>query len=269
MIRLPNFPLPEPTQSRLVGYQHEIDSLPDYATRVERAKARFSSLNKKGDPTFDSVKATLSSMCAGVQRCAYCEDSLADEVEHIRPKSLYPDLVFVWMNYLYACGPCNGPKSNRFAVFAQDTGVFTDVERRRGAPVLPPVAGQPVLLDPRVDDPTAFMSLDLQDTFWFIPSAKLGTVEKRRATYTIDLLGLNRREALPRERRAAYRDYRAHLVQYIHERQQGQPPDHLSRLEQGIRTRQHPTVWREMKRQHQLIPDLKRLFEAAPEALGW
>ena len=47
----------------------------------------------------------------------YCEDSVGDEVEHHRPKNLYPDHTFLWDNYLYACGPCNGPKNNRFAVF--------------------------------------------------------------------------------------------------------------------------------------------------------
>jgi hypothetical protein len=31
----------------------------------------------------------------------------------------------------------------------------------------------------------------------------------------------------------------------------------------------HPTVWREMQRQAQLIPELRRLFEQAPEALTW
>ncbi|RYZ36812.1 MAG: hypothetical protein EOO71_30400 [Myxococcaceae bacterium] len=269
MIRLPNHPLPEPAHSRLVEYQGEIDSLPDYEARVERAKTRFGGLNRKGEPTFDSVKATLSKMCVGVQRCAYCEDSLADEVEHIRPKALYPDWVFAWMNYLYACGPCNGPKNSHFAVFAQGTGTLTNVGRRRGDPVTPPVAGHPVLLDPRMDDPTAFMRLDLVDTFFFTASAAPGTVDHQRAKYTIDLLGLNRREALPRTRRAAYQDYRAHLSQYVNERNQGNEPEHLLRLADEIRTRQHATVWLEMKRQHLLIPTLKRLFEAAPEALGW
>ena len=46
----------------------------------------------------------------------YCEDSVADEVEHFRPKDLYPDVVFAWRNYLYACGQCNGGKNNRFSI---------------------------------------------------------------------------------------------------------------------------------------------------------
>jgi hypothetical protein len=31
----------------------------------------------------------------------------------------------------------------------------------------------------------------------------------------------------------------------------------------------HPTVWKEMKRQHNLIPELAQLFADAPEALEW
>ncbi|MBN8229773.1 hypothetical protein JYK02_19870 [Corallococcus macrosporus] len=269
MIHLPNLPLPEPANTQLTGYQQEIDSLPDYATRVERAKERFSSLNKKGHPTFDTVKATLSKMCVGVQRCAYCEDSLADEVEHIWPKTLYPELTFAWMNYLYACGPCNGPKNSRFAVFAQGTGVHTDVGRRRNAPVVPPVPGTPVLLDPRVEDPMDFMSLELRETFLFTATAAPGTAAYERAKYTIETLGLNSREALPRARFHAYRDFFAHFKGYVQERAHGHAPEHLQHLAQDIQTRQHATVWREMKRQHLLIPELKRLFEAAPEALGW
>lgn len=34
-------------------------------------------------------------------------------------------------------------------------------------------------------------------------------------------------------------------------------------------TNTYPTVWKEMKRQHDLIPALKALFAEAPEALRW
>ncbi|RKI03705.1 hypothetical protein [Corallococcus sp. AB038B] len=269
MIRLPNIPLPQAANTQLADYQREIDSLPDYETRVVQAKVRFNSLNKKGNATFDMVRATLSAMCVGAQRCAYCEDSLAGEVDHIWPKTLYPNLVFAWMNYLYACGACNRSKSSNFAVFAHGTGTHTDVGRRRGVPVVQPVAGTMVLLDPRVDDPMDFMKLDLLGTFLFKATAEPGTVAYQRAQYTIDVLHLNRREALQSARRSAFGDFHAHLKGYVQERVHGHAPEHLQHLAQAIQTRQHATVWREMKRQHLLIPELKRLFEAAPEALGW
>ena len=135
--------------------------------------------------------------------------------------------------------------------------------------MVPPLPGTPVLLDPRVDDPAEFMELELRSTFLFLPSTEPGTVAHQRAAYTIEILGLNARDYLPVARGQAYRDYRSHLSCYVDAQRNGREPERLSQLEQDIRTRQHPTVWREMKRQHQRIPDLKRLFEAAPEALGW
>ena len=269
MIQLPDSALHPETQARLAQAQSEVDGIPDYAARVERAGQRFGSLNKKGNPTFDSVKETLTAMCSGARRCAYCEDSVADEVEHIWPKALYPELAFAWKNYLYACGPCNGPKNNRFAVFASGTGALVQVARPRGAPVVPPLPGSPVLIDPRVEDPTDFMGLELRGTFWFLPRAPRGTPEHTRADFTIRTLQLNTREYLPLARASAYRDYRAHLSHYIQERTQSGTQEKILTLAQEIQTRQHPTVWREMKRQHLAIPELRRLFEAAPEALSW
>ncbi len=36
-----------------------------------------------------------------------------------------------------------------------------------------------------------------------------------------------------------------------------------------LRRTYHPTVWAEMKRQRSLLPELRALFQAAPEALEW
>ncbi|WP_163865955.1 hypothetical protein [Myxococcus eversor] len=269
MIRLPDSPLSADALKGLAEHQRAIDSLPDYAERVASAKKRFSSVNKVGNPTFDDVKATLTRMCSGARRCAYCEDSCADEVEHIRPKSLYPEVVFAWMNYLYACGICNLHKNDHFAVFAEDTGLLTSVQRTWKAPVVPPIVGTPVFIDPRIEDPTEFLSLDLRDTFWFLPRAKPGTVEHARAEYTIRELRLNLRDILPSARRDAYLDYLNHLKVYVHDKSQGMPQAHLDMFAGRLRARQHPSVWFEMKRQHALIGELLLPFSKAPEALDW
>lgn len=269
MIRLPALPLPEPARTQLAAYQHEIDALPDYATRIEQGRERFKALNRRGNPTFDSIKETLTRMCIGARRCAYCEDSAAHQVEHIRPKAFYPELIFAWMNYLYACGACNELKNSRFAVFEQGTNTQTNLRRAKGTPVVPPVSGSPVLIDPRIEDPTEFLELDLNDTFHFLPSAPEGTVAHQRATYTIKALGLNTRDYLPVARGDAYRSYHSHLSCYVDAKQKSGSPVRLAQLEQNIRTHHHPSVWREVKRQHPSLQDMKHLFEAAPEALGW
>jgi hypothetical protein len=198
----------------------------------------------------------------------YCEDSLADEVEHIYPKNFYPDRVFVWSNYVYACGPCNGPKGSSFAVFTADAGSKVELTRSPDPPA-PPPTGVPGLIDPRAEDATRLLALDLRETFYFVERAARGTLDHERASYTIKILGLNKRDDLPRARRAAYRDYLAHLTQYVVVRTSGGDEAELQRLADEIRTRQHPTVWSEMKRQHASLPLLAPLFAAAPEALTW
>ena len=73
--------------------------------QVKAAKTLFKSRNRKENRTFAAVRKELADLCSGSRRCMYCDDSVADEVEHFRPKDLYPEVVFAWMNYLYACGP--------------------------------------------------------------------------------------------------------------------------------------------------------------------
>jgi uncharacterized protein (TIGR02646 family) len=54
-------------------------------------------------------------------KCAYCECSVIEssylEVEHYKPKSLYPEKVFDWENFLPACSHCNKIKGTH------DTGI--------------------------------------------------------------------------------------------------------------------------------------------------
>jgi uncharacterized protein (TIGR02646 family) len=269
MIRLPETSLPDNTQRQLNRYQNRIDVISDYAKRVAEAKAKFKAYNVQINPTFRSVRSVLAELCSGARRCMYCEDSCADEVEHFRPKDIYPELVFVWENYLYACGPCNGPKNNQFAVFAHSNGQFTSVARLRGAPIVPPEEGDSVLIDPHREDPLEFMELDLRDTFWFLPVGATDTIQRQRAEYTIQCLRLNERDLLPAARREAYGSYRARLREYIVWRDEGKSQSQLEGLIIALRGMQHPTVWQEMKRQGHRLPELQPLFEAAPEALDW
>jgi len=54
-------------------------------------------------------------------KCCYCECKLGKEsnyleVEHFKPKLLYPDLVVVWSNLLPSCRHCNGQKGEHDTV---------------------------------------------------------------------------------------------------------------------------------------------------------
>jgi hypothetical protein len=189
-------------------------------------------------------------------------------VEHVRPKDLYPHVVFTWSNYVYACGPCNGPKASHFAVFVAGDATPVEVARKPKAAIVPPRAGEPVLIDPRADDATKLMSLELRETYFFIPLATRGTRDHARAAYTIRTLRLNRDELL-RARRAAYCDYVAHVRHYQREREIKASAARLIELRAAVQGREHPTVWREMQRQREKLPELQVLFADVPEAADW
>jgi hypothetical protein len=269
MIRLRNVSLPATATTNLQNWQRLVDKKPNYAEQVAAAKRDFAQRNKKSNKTFQIVKEALVKMCSGARRCIYCEDSFADEVEHIKPKDLYPSEVFSWSNYVYACGPCNGPKNNKFAVISAATMTLVDVTRPPRAPVVAPEVGAPALINPRWEDALKFIELDLVDTFFFLPSKPAGTKDYQRADYTIEVLRLNDREALRVARKEAYGSYVARLDQYIKRRDAGAPKKDLARLVRALKRMQHPTVWKEIKRQHSYIPELNRLFTQAPEATKW
>ena len=247
----------------LAGYQGAVDALDDYASRVVEAKHAWA--GRRSNATMKRVRQRLGELSGCLELCHWCDTPAADEVEHVRPKDLYPDHVFVWANLLLSCGKCNRRKSNRFGVVAGR--VIVDVTRATSAPVQPPIAGLPAIIEPRKDDPLAYLHLDL-DVFVFIAEPSLSALGVKRANYTIDLLDLNRDE-LQAARKIAYLTYRDFLVAYRHDRDAGESPETLSLHASGILEGPHPTVWREMQRQRATRPELKMLFRDVPEALTW
>lgn len=189
MIQIHAVELPAAVESQLRQWQAEVDALPEYADRVRSAAARFRNAAKSAP--FQDIRRALEKAAAGNARCMFCEDSLANEIDHLRPKALYPDACFSWPNYIYVCGVCNKAKSSTFAVFANPTREFVDVTRRRGHPIAPPLDGSAVLIHPRYEDPMRLLKLDIADSFYFSPLAPRGSEEHQRARYTIDLLKLN------------------------------------------------------------------------------
>ncbi len=256
--------LPADTARVLEEWQSHVNAMSTHAERVRLARETFERRNRRGDETFATVRRTLASMCGRTCRCMYCEDSAACDIEHFRPKALYPELVFVWMNYLYACGNCNRIKRDHFRILLHDA-TYVDLKHGIGAHDVATRKGTAVLIDPRTEDPRAHMSLDLVDTFRFLPVHAEGTIGHARASYTITRLRLNERDELPEARRGAYRSYRALLREYVKERDT--PAG--AHVGSAINRVGHPTVWAEMKSQADKLRDLLPLFRAAPEALAW
>lgn len=262
MIRMQPRELPAKALAELMDLQREVDSLPTYPERVSAAVELWPS--KRRRKVFDLIEKELGVMCSGPKRCMFCEDNGAYQIEHFRPKSLYPGLVYAWANYLFACGQCNAPKSNRFAIFSAG-GAVLEIVRTDNEPESEPS----VLLDPRQDEPMDYLWLDLSGTFRFEPIHASGTLGHDRADVTIRWLGLNERDELVVARGNAYDDYLARFERYVTNKRSNADVDTLQRLRRSIERSTHITVWREMQRQHEKIANLRALFEEAPEALGW
>lgn len=275
MIKLPDNIRPaNDVLNKLIEYQGEIDALPTFAERVVKAKKSFSAKNKNTNKYFNAVKEKLTEMCSGARRCAYCEDSVADEVEHIRPKNHFPESCFVWENYVYACGPCNGPKNDKFAVVRNDNGNFYEVDKHSGDQ---PPLGEDALINPRNEDPLDYCMLDLRDTFKFVIIKPAESPEHKKADYTFNqVLRLNdQREYLREGRKKYFGNYRARLHSYSILKAAGAAQEKLDTMIREIRSEAHPTVWQEMKRYysngffHSFDSDLHNLFFQNQEALTW
>ncbi len=268
MIRLPDRTLEEHLLVSLAAYQAVVDRAGGFERRVAHASSEFSARNTKANRTFEEIKVHLDRMCSGARRCMYCEDSYADEVEHFRPKYFYPELTFAWPNYLFACGHCNVAKSNRFGLFLGNGNVLDLIRKRREPPVQPP-PGDPLLIDPRSENPANYLILDIAGvTFAFRPVPETDQHSWERARYTISVLKLNR-DALIRGRAEAFQSYVARLRDYTSQRDRGVAKSRLNNLSEALSNMQHPTVWTEMCRQRPDIDLLNELFRRAPEALAW
>lgn len=263
MLRVPQSSVFGASKVYLDAIQVNIDAAMDYPSRVEMAASAW---DKKNANIFQTLRDTLADLCQGARRCHYCEDSAADEVEHIWPKKFYPEKTFIWSNYLFACGPCNGSnKRDQFAIF-DPTGQFLELKRGRQEIPIEPAVGGSVFLDPRIDDPLNFIELDLT-TGIFVPSALPGSLNYVRAEYTIKILGLNKRDYLIRARRNAYASYLDAAHQYVVRKVAGEPADEIRQRARDISERHHPSVWAEMKRLS-TMPAHSKFFQAAPELLS-
>lgn len=264
MIRLDQVELEAVAAAQLVSWQGEIDRVDDFRARVEAAQSRYKACNRDSNPTFRVVRSTLRTVAGGLERCAYCDDSLGHQIEHFRPKSAYPGQVFAWPNLLLACGCCNNNKGKRFAILVGEQLIEIAGAQPLAAP---PEEGADAVINPRYEDPLEHLELDLAGTFYFVPRDQGEGPSARRARYTIQLLGLNARDGLVQARRAAAADYRARAWEYVRARDGRQPDVDPTLALAELRRRGHRAVWQEMKRSAQSVAGLPELFECAPELL--
>lgn len=278
MLRISDKDLAASANTVLNQMQSQVDREATYPDQVTKASALWDA--KRGTrprrEAFATIRDTLATMCIGPVRCAYCEDSAADEIEHVYPKSLFPERAFQWSNFLFACGPCNGPKSNKFGVLA--LGKVSEFCRTKDELVAPPPTGISALVDPRVEDPTEILELDLggvtpdgdeiPGTFLFVPRSGISESEEARADFTIRTLGLNR-EIVRMARRNAFGGFRARLREYVAKIRENAAAEALDLLRADIIGTPHLTVFFEMRRQRSLLPEVDQLLNDAPDAALW
>jgi uncharacterized protein (TIGR02646 family) len=276
MIKLQDQKLSSEAIKQLAHYQQQIDVEADYPSQVKKASLLWRPRNR----TFDEIKETLSAMAPATKRCGYCEDARGDDIEHFFPKSLYPELTFAWCNYLLACSACNSvAKRNQFAVFDTDENEH-DVTLKNGDEIMRPIAGNPLLINPRYEDPLALLEVELLHTFHFVPRTGISDKDKRRAEYTIEILQLNVRDELVAWRKKAFQAFVDWLYRYKTYREKQSP--NIDRQRNRLYTKTHLGVWEEMKRfykqrdtsnwqdileEYEHIAEMTELFETMPEVL--
>ena len=130
-----------------------------------------------------TVLDALRKMAGPKERCMYCVDSHGSDIEHFRPKVSNPKRAFLWSNLLLCCTECGRFKGDKFP---------TDGRRA-------------LLVDPSAEDPWQYLDFepntgnltarfDVQTNAWSAKGAK-----------TVEVLQLDRREALGRVYQAAFR----------------------------------------------------------------
>ena len=131
---------------------------------VEKLTNEF---KRKGTSVWNKPFIKEKLLAFSYDKCCYCEcyiqeESKYMEVEHFKPKHLFPDLVLDWLNLLPSCKRCNG---------------------RKGGKTIN-------IIDPTVIDPREHLSLK---GFRLRPKTELGQA-------TIDVVDLNDRNRLVRKR---------------------------------------------------------------------
>lgn len=105
----PRHSLPRQTTQHLQNHTERIIASAD---RITESSRRYKAA--RGARWFNEVIDTLGRLAGTGQRCMGCSGSEAAQVEHFRPKAIYPELALQWENLLWLCGLCNLNKGFAF-----------------------------------------------------------------------------------------------------------------------------------------------------------
>jgi len=273
----------------LEALQTRVDAEGSFAAKATRAQSLWTSKgNAAGKTAFIKIRERLEGMCVFVGLCNYCEQSEANDIEHIHPKSFFPQYSFDWENYILACKQCNSGHKLDKGYVLDDQDELIELIRTEE----PPFAAIG-FINIRTEDPQYFMLLNPL-TYKFEIFSHISKAEKNKALATLRILELNERDTLLAARKSAARHYydmldrlirilkststvdlEAILTPYDDRFDLNRPLDDikadlLASFKKYISTYQHPSVWQTIKLVHSKTNrQWKNLFEKLPDALNW
>jgi uncharacterized protein (TIGR02646 family) len=285
-----NITISKETEEVLEKLQAIIDCEVSFEDQVTKAQSLWSSMKKKlGEKAFDELKVKLREQCVFVGTCNYCEESESSDIEHIAPKSFFPEQTFKWENYLLACKNCNSGFKLDQCFVLDDLGDVISVPRK-----IEPPFKELAFINPKTEDPNNFMILDTTYTFKFMVFDDLSKKDQNKAQKTIDILGLDVRDTLivSRKETAIHLYQRLELLSRILKADSIEeiismlaPNDDLvdpdvslemfkdetkNNFMRQIQKHKHPSVWYAIKKvESKMSPKWKKLFDEIPEALMW
>lgn len=289
MIRLLPKSLNQLEQDILDSLQAKIDAEITFTNKAAKAQSLWGSKGgAKGKTAFKIIGDTLYDMCVFTGLCNYCEQSEANDVEHIHPKSFFPAFTFDWGNYILACKQCNSG-------YKLDKGYVLDsqdelVELERGKE---PKHSLIAFINIRTENPQDFMLLN-PFTYKFEIFNHIPKQEQKKAEGTLKILELNERDTLLAARKSAAihyyemldrltrllaaptindlenllnpHDNRFDLTKTLPELKN----DILQSFKKYISTYQHPSVWQTIKLvQSKTEAKWIHMFKIIPDALNW
>ncbi|HLP57065.1 MAG TPA: HNH endonuclease [Fluviicola sp.] len=289
MIQLDYKKLSATEQTILDDLQHKVNLKTPFLEKTAEAQNLWGSKGGvTGKQAFEKIRAELYNLCVFVGVCNYCEQSEANDIEHIHPKSFFPEFSFVWDNYLLACKQCNSAfKLDKCYIIDPSDELFS-VPRKTEPP-----HKTHALINPRTENPNDFMVLNLK-TFRFMPLPDLSKKDENRVKATLEILALNERDVLIEARKSASRHFYdlferlvriresssiVELEQCLYPNEEfinrnltiGEIQEQLTlSFKKHITKNQHPSVWHSIK----IIASRTderwiNLFNRFPEALHW
>ncbi|WP_449061386.1 hypothetical protein [Planomonospora algeriensis] len=120
-----------------------LDMHTDHLRSCSASGATARSRWRNADAERSALREALRPMASGVERCMYCGDSLGTAIDHFEPIKLAPLRAFDWLNHFLACEYCNS--NAKRADYPRD-----------------PHTGDPLLIDPSVEDPYDHLRLILR-----------------------------------------------------------------------------------------------------------